>query len=72
MKSIVQCLNTTEFPRIRVGIGKPEHKSEMIDYVIKKIKKEERENLDKGIDKAKQAVVEFIKSGIDTAMNKFN
>ena len=44
----------------------------MIDYVIKKIKKEERENLDKGIDKAKQAVVEFIKSGIDTAMNKFN
>ena len=72
MKSVVHELNTQNFKRIRVGIGKPEGKEELIEYVIGAISEEEKEKLGKGTDFAKEAVIEIIKSGIDIAMNKFN
>ena len=72
MKSTIQHLNTKEFYRIRVGIGNPNEKIDMINYVIGKVSKEEYANLQKGILKAKEAVVEIIKNGIDKAMNKYN
>ena len=73
MKSVIENINSEEFIRIRVGIGTPEHKNDMINYVIGKIPtEEEREVLDKGTDKAKEAIKEILKNGIDSAMNKFN
>ena len=72
MKSVVQELQTEDFARIRVGIGKPEFKNDMINYVIGAIPKEEVEILEEGTTKAKDAVIEILKNGIDIAMNKFN
>ena len=72
MKSIVQELGTTEFARIRVGIGQPEFKNDMINYVIGKIPKEEQVILQRGVNKAAEAIEEILKNGIDIAMNKFN
>lgn len=72
MKSVLQCLNTKNFTRIRVGIGTPEDKSDLISYVIGAIPKEEIEILDKGTTKAKDAIIEIIKNGVDKAMNQFN
>lgn len=72
MKSVVNELQTQNFKRVRVGIGKPEKKEELIEYVLGAIPEEEKEKLEKGTDLAKEAVVEIIKSGIDIAMNKFN
>ena len=73
MKSVVQNLNSEEFTRIRVGIGTPEYKNDRIQYVIGKISSEEdKEKLNVGTDNAKDAVIEMIKNGVDSAMNKFN
>ena len=72
MKSVINSLGSQEFSRIRVGIGTPEHKNDMINYVIGKVPKEELEQLDEGTSTAKEAVTEIIKNGIDIAMNKFN
>ena len=72
MKSVVENIQTTNFGRIRVGIGQPEYKNDMINYVIGKVPEEEREILQKGVNKATEAVEEILKSGIDIAMNKFN
>ena len=58
--------------RIRVGIGQPEFKSDMINYVIGKVPEEEQIILHQGVDKAANAVEEILKNGIDIAMNKFN
>ena len=44
----------------------------MIDFVIKKVDDETYSRLEKGIDKAAEAVREILKFGIDTAMNKLN
>lgn len=73
MKSVIQYLHSEDFARIRVGIGTPEFKSDMVHYVIGKIvSKEEKEELNKGTDKAKEAIIEIIKNGIDSAMNHYN
>ncbi len=72
MKSVVNNLHTEEFTRIRIGIGKPKENTDMISYVIGYVPEEELENLNKGVEKAKEAVIEIIKNNVDSAMNKFN
>lgn len=72
MKSVISCLNSEEFPRIRVGIGKPENKEDMINYVIGYIPENEIKELDKATTIAKEAVIDFILDGIDNTMNKYN
>ena len=72
MKSIINNIQTTEFPRIRIGIGKPEYLLDKINYVIGPIPKSEREILDKGIKKAVDAIEDILLNGMDYAMNKYN
>ena len=72
MKSVVNCLGTGDFTRVRVGIGCPEFKGDLINYVIGHIPEEEYEVLQEGVNLAEQAVEEIIKNGVDIAMNKFN
>ena len=72
MKSLIQMLGTEEFTRIRIGIGRPEHNGDEINYVIGAIPEEEIPKLDEGVEKAKEAVIEILKNGIDSAMNKLN
>ena len=72
MKSIIGILKSQNFIRIRVGIGQPEYENDKINYVIGKISKEDSINLEKGVEKAKQAIVEILKNNVDIAMNKFN
>lgn len=69
---MVHELVSEDFPRIRVGIGKPIDEYDAIDYVIGQLKEETNEKLKEGIDKAADAIEEFLKNGIDSAMNKFN
>lgn len=71
-KSVVHELASEEFPRVRVGIGKPVDEYDAIDYVIGKIDDNTYEKLEEGIKKAADSVSEFIKNGIDAAMNKYN
>lgn len=72
MKSIIEMLGTEEFPRIRIGIGRPSYDEDKINYVIGEIPKEENQKLEEGVEKAVEGVIEILKNGIDTAMNKFN
>lgn len=72
MKSVVDNLNTEEFIRVRVGIGTPKYKDDIINYVLEQIPKREREILDGSIIKAKDSIIEILENGIDRAMNKFN
>lgn len=72
MKSVVHELASENFPRIRVGIGRPIDEYDAIDYVIGQLEKETYEKLEEGIHKATDAIEELLKSGIDIAMNRFN
>lgn len=72
MKSVIKNLDKNNFARIRVGIGIPEHKGDLINYVIGSIPDEDKKILDTATTQAKSAIVEIIKSGVDNAMNKIN
>lgn len=72
MKSVVENLKTEEFVRVRVGIGSPENKEDIINYVIGAIPKREKEILEESTKKAAESVIEILESGIDIAMNKYN
>lgn len=72
MKSVISNIKTQEYARVRVGIGKPERKEQLIEYVIGKIPDKDQKILDEATTKSKEALIEIIKNGVDIAMNKFN
>ncbi|RDY23598.1 aminoacyl-tRNA hydrolase [Romboutsia maritimum] len=72
MRSIVKCLGSTEFPRVRVGVSKPALGQDLADFVLSRFRKEENDCLEEGLEKAYRAVDSIIKENIDTAMNKYN
>lgn len=72
MKSMVHELVSEDFPRIRVGIGKPVNEFDKINYVIGRIDAEEYAKLQEGQNLAVKAVSCWIREGIDNTMNKFN
>ena len=61
MKSIVEWLATTNFARLRVGIGSEDNVS-LIDYVLSQINKNNREKIDTILTKTDKAIEEFIKT----------
>ena len=72
MKSVVHEIQTEEFPRIRVGIGNPEYKNDLLNYILTKIPEEDYSVLENAINNAANAIEEIINNGIESAMNKFN
>jgi len=72
ISSIVDSLGSSDFIRVRVGIGKPPPWLKGSNYVLDKPVQEEREDLLAGEDKAAEAVLELIGTGLNAAMNKFN
>lgn len=63
MRNIVALLNNTEFPRVRIGIGKPQPPMQLVDYVLSHIKGENKDKLDKTFDKTANLLAEFIIHG---------
>lgn len=72
MKSVVSNLQTEDFPRIRIGIGEPTYKNDLLNFILTKIPSEEYKVLEKATENAANAIVDIISNGIDTAMNKYN
>ncbi len=71
MKSIIQHLKTTDFPRLRVGIGQPTIDS-FIDHVLSDFSEDEADQLEGIIATAVDAVESFVQHGIIATMNAFN
>ena len=72
LKSVVHCLNADDFIRIRVGIGLPKEGIDLVEHVIGYVSDESYQALQTGVEKAKQALIEILKNGVDSAMNKYN
>ena len=72
MKSLVNRLQTEDFPRIRIGTGLYTAQENLIEFVIRKVTPDEYKNLINGIKLATEAVCEILKFDIDKAMNKYN
>ena len=72
MKSIVEKLGSQDFPRMRIGIGRPPGRMDPADYVLQNFKNDELATRDEVLDSATAAIKLFILEGLDKAMNTFN
>ncbi|MCC6260427.1 MAG: aminoacyl-tRNA hydrolase [Anaerolineales bacterium] len=72
MASTIEKLGTQDFPRLRLGIGRPPGRMDAKDYVLQDFSKDEMKLLPEVLDRAADATFEFILKGLNAAMNKFN
>ena len=72
MRSIIQHLGSNQFPRLRIGIGRPPGRMDPAAFVLQDFGREEQAELDSISDRAVKAIDAFISGGITTAMNQFN
>ena len=71
LKSVIEALGTTEFPRLRVGIGRPPHGVEAADFVLTRFTEEER-MVHETLERAAEAVELAVTEGLPAAMNRVN
>jgi len=72
LKSLVHELGTEEFPRIRIGIGRPAPGNTVIDHVLSDFSPSETTAIEEAISRSKDAVEVIITAGVDDAMQRFN
>jgi peptidyl-tRNA hydrolase, PTH1 family len=72
LRSIIDCLKTQEFTRVRIGI-QPDHPvTDASRFVLENFAKGDAETLDKVLTEAADAAETIIRDGVDAAMAKFN
>ena len=72
IRSIIQAVGGTGFPRLRIGIGAPPASLIARQYVLEKFDDQESEAIDEAIQRAAAAVQCVLEDNIDVAMNRFN
>ncbi len=72
LKSIVAALGTGDFPRIRIGIGRPETPSDVTDHVLGRFSAQEIRLIQPVLARAEEAVETILSKGLIEAMNLFH
>ena len=73
IKSITKMLGTQNYPRVKIGVGRPEHPDyDVIDWVIGRLSDKEYQEIEKAALLAAEAIDDLISHGIDYAMNHYN
>lgn len=71
MESIIAHVGNSDFPRLRVGIGRPNPDAD-IDHVLGNFEGDERKLMDETFERAAEAIGVWLADDINAAMNKFN
>ena len=72
LKSLAAHLGTQDFWRLRIGIGHPGDRNEVVNYVLKPPRKEDRVEIDTAIDRALLAWPQLAKADFNAATQKIN
>jgi PTH1 family peptidyl-tRNA hydrolase len=72
VRSVIETLGSTEFPRLRIGVGDSFPPGGQVDHVLSPFAGDERAALDAALDAAAEAALTFARDGLETAMNRHN
>jgi PTH1 family peptidyl-tRNA hydrolase len=72
MQSIIERLGSQEFPRLRLGIGRPPGRMDAASYVLQEFNPDELALRDATLEHAVDAILTFVTEDLVTAMNRFN
>jgi PTH1 family peptidyl-tRNA hydrolase len=71
LRDIQNHLGTAEYARLRIGVGAPPE-DEAMDHVLGRFRPSERSVIDDAVAKAAQAVLVWVREGIEACMNRYN
>lgn len=73
IKSIISCIGSQEFPRVKIGVGaKPHPDYDLADWVLSTFPYDQRDFMDETYRKAAEAAITVITQGPEAAANRFN
>jgi len=72
LKNIIEALGSSEFCRLRIGIGNDFAKGKQVDYVIGEWKQSEIDEIQPRLDVATEMIKSFVTQGPDMTMNQYN
>lgn len=70
--STIERLGSNDFARLRIGIGRPPGRMDPAGYVLQPFHKNETQHLETVLDTASEAVLSFIREGLEHSMNRYN
>jgi PTH1 family peptidyl-tRNA hydrolase len=72
LRNIQDHLGTQDYPRLRIGIGSPGEHLDAVDHVLSRFKPAEKAAVEDAVAQAAQAVLLWVRQGIDVCMNRVN
>jgi PTH1 family peptidyl-tRNA hydrolase len=72
VRSIIEGLGRDDFPRLRVGIGRPPAGTDPAEFVLTPFREDEHDAMEAALDRATDAVETALREGLPAAMNRFN
>lgn len=72
VQSLMDSWRTQDFVRVRIGVGRPEGSSDLVDHVLETFDRDERERLPAIIERAADAVIAIMHEGPEPPMSRFN
>ena len=72
LKSVRQATGTDEYPRLRIGVGRPPAGVDPIQHVIGRFRPDERELVENAVNRAADAVEAIQRDGLEKAMEVYN
>ena len=72
IKSVIEAAGSQDFPRLRIGVGRPPQGTGQIEHVIGPMEPDDREVVDEAVERAADAVACLLDHGMDEAMSRYN
>jgi len=72
VESVIASLHTPEFIRVRIGVGRETADADISDYVLSNVPKAQSDKIQAAIEKASDAILTIIKSGVEVAIQELN
>ena len=72
IKSLIAHMGTSDFPRVKMGVGEKPARMDLADHVLGHFNAEDKKKLDEAASHAIEAIKLMVDGQYDTAMNKYN
>jgi len=72
LRDIISQLGSKDFHRLRIGVGHPGNKDQVVDYVLHSASRDDRILIDRDIDDAVAVLPELASGALEQAMHKLH
>ena len=71
-RSVIQSIGQHDFPRLRVGVGRPAGQRDPTGHLLSRVRSENKERFKQTVERAVEALDCLLENGVDEAMNRYN